>query len=257
MPPPILFIHGMWSRPSAFAKLRAELSAVGIESTAPALPFHEVPPGAPAPEGLAGLGLEDYVDALAPQARALGPDIIVCGHSMGGLLAQLLAVRVQPRGLILLATGPSATTGAQALAPFRTLVRVTSRWGWWRKPTLLDAAGARFGVYGGVPEPEVTEAIAELTWDSGRVLAQMAFPGLDRSHGARVDYARLTMPSLLVIGSADRMTTPAITRNTARALAAGGARVEVEEVQGAGHWLFHDAVRPKIAGAISRFAASL
>jgi pimeloyl-ACP methyl ester carboxylesterase len=255
--PPILMIHGMWSRPSTFAQLRAELEPVGIRSRAVTLPHHDVPPGSPAPVALSTMKLGGYVAALEREHAELGEPGVILGHSMGGLLAQLLSVRVQPKGLILLSSAPSAAASATSVAALRTLWGVTGKWGWWREATLLDEAGARWGVYNGVPEPETKAALAELTWDSGPVLAQIAAPWADGDKGARVDFARLTMPVLVLTGLDDRIVPPAASRNTARLLGKAGARVDYEEWAGVGHWLFHDAVRPRLAARISRFMASL
>lgn len=255
--PPVLMIHGMWSRPSTFSTLRAELDAAGIRSAAVTLPFHDLPPGSPPPAALGRLRLGDYVAALERSVAELGEQPVILGHSMGGLLAQLLSVKVQPRGLILLSSAPSAETSAMTLDAFRTLRGVMGEWGWWRKPTLIDEARARFGVFNGVPEEEVLPALAELTWDSGAVLAQMASPLLDQERGARVDYDRLRMPALVLTGSADRIVPPEVSRRTARRLANAGATVDFEEWAGVGHWLFHDAVRPRLAAVIARFMASL
>jgi len=250
-------IHGMWSRPSTFSVLRGELEALGIRSAAPSLLHHDLPRGASAPVALAGLKLADYVDALVKEVADLDESPVILGHSMGGLIAQLLAVRVQPRALILLSTAPSRAAQSLALASVRTLSGVTGRWGWWREPTLLDEKGARFGVYNGVPEAETRAGLAELTWDSGAVLAQISAPWLDRSKGSTVDYDRLTMPALVITGLEDRIVPSATPRATARLLAQAGSRVDYEEWPGVGHWLFHDAVRPRLAGAIGRFIASL
>lgn len=255
--PPILMIHGMWSRPSTFTQLRAELEPMGLRSAAITLPHHDIPPGAPAPAALASTRLADYVAALERDAAALGEPLVVLGHSMGGLLAQLLSVRVQPKGLILLSTAPSAQASAFSAASVRTMWSVTGKWGWWKEATLLDEDAARFGVYNGVPEAETRPALSELTWDSGPVLAQLAAPFLDPDKGAKVDYSRLTMPTLMITGLEDRIVPATVSRKTARHLSAAGARVDYEEWPTTGHWLFHDAVRPRVAAAISRFMASL
>lgn len=250
-------IHGMWSRPSTFTTLRAELDASGLRSAAVTLPFHDVAPGSPAPAALSTLKLVDYVAALEREVAEFGERPVILGHSMGGLLAQLLAVKVQPAGLILLSTAPSSKASALDFASVSTMWDVTGQWGWWREATLLGEEAARRGVYNGVPEAEVRPALAELTWDSGPVLAQIAAPWLDKAKGARVDYARLAMPSLVVTGLDDRIVSPETSRKTARLLAGAGARVDFEAWTGVGHWLFHDAVRPRVAAAVARFVASL
>jgi pimeloyl-ACP methyl ester carboxylesterase len=244
----------MWGRPSTFASLRPELEAAGLRTAAPALPFHDVPPGAPAPPALATLRLEHYVAALVAEVEALGTRPVLLGHSLGGLLAQLVAARTGAAGLILLAPAPSAQTLRPSLAQAMTLRRVTLGWGWWKKATLIDAAAARAGVFNGVPEAETAAALAELTWDSGPVLAQISAPFLDRHAGSRVDYARLTMPALVLFGLADRIATAATARATARRLA---GRVDYEEWADCGHWFFHDAIRPRLAQRVAAFVAGL
>jgi pimeloyl-ACP methyl ester carboxylesterase len=248
----------MWARPSTFAQLAPELEAAGIRTRSAVLPFHGQPPGAPAPPGLAEVRLADYVAALREEIAALPQPPVLLGHSMGGLLVQLAAAdpatRQGVKGLILLATAPSAQTVAPSFAQFRTLANVTMRWGWWRSATLPDAAAMRAGVFNGVPEREAAAGIADLTWDSGRVLAQIAAPFLDPASGSRVDYARLTMPSLVIFGRQDRIATAATSRATARLLA---GPVDYLEWPDCGHWMFHDAIRPRLAAAIGRFMATL
>nr|WP_255696900.1 alpha/beta hydrolase [Sandaracinobacteroides sayramensis] len=259
--PAILMIHGMWSRPSTFTRLRAELEAAGIRSAAVTLPHHDLPPGAPAPAALGALRLSDYVAALEREAAALEGPVVVLGHSMGGLLAQLVSETVQPSGLVLLSTAPSAQAAAfgtaLSAASLRTMWGVTGHWGWWNEPTLIGEEASRAGVFNGVPEAEIRPALAELTWDSGAVLAEIAAPFLDPDKGSRVDYARLRMPALVIAGLEDRIVPAAVSRRTARLLAGSGGRVDYEEWPNVGHWLFHDAVRPKLASAVSRFVASL
>lgn len=252
--PPLLMIHGMWGRPETFARLRPELAAAGIASVAPALPCHDIPPGSPAPPALGRIRLEDYVTALAAEVAALGEAPVILGHSLGGLLAQLVAARTGAAGLILLAPAPSAQTLRPSLAQAATLRRVTLGWGWWRRPTLIDAEAARFGVFNGVPEAEAAEGVGLLTWDSGPVLAQLAFPFLDPQRGSRVAYERLCMPALVLFGARDRIATAATARETARRLT---GRVDYLAWADCGHWFFHDAIRPRLAEAIGRFMAGL
>jgi pimeloyl-ACP methyl ester carboxylesterase len=232
----------------------AELSAAGIQCRAPALPFHDVPPGAPAPPALAGLGLDDYVAAIVKDVVASPAPPVLLGHSLGGLIVQKVAAEVGAAGLILLATAPSASALVPSFSQMETLKRITLSWGWWKRATILDAPSALAGVYNGVPEAEAKAAVAELTWDSGRVLAQISAPFLDRAQASRVDYARLTMPALVIFGLQDRIATAGTSRATARQLR---GRVDYEEWADCGHWFFHDACRPRLAQAVARFMGSL
>ena len=245
--PPLFFIHGMWSRPRVWDGLRARLEAAGHATHAPALPYHDVEPGQPPAPQLGEIGIGDYVAFLVDEVRQLGTSPVIVGHSMGGMLAQLVAERVQPAGLVLLSPGPTATTASLRLAPLRTTFGVTTQKGWWKKPTLIDRARARWGIFNEVPADIAEREIDALIPDSGRVLFQMAMPWADPAKGAKVDYARLAMPALVVVGDHDRITPVATARATARQLT---GQVDYRELSGVGHWLFHEPVLGRVAGEI-------
>jgi pimeloyl-ACP methyl ester carboxylesterase len=75
-------------------------------------------------------------------------------------------------------------------------------------------------------------------------------PWADKTHATRVDYNRLSMPALVVVGDRDRITPIATARATARALT---GHTDYREIAGAGHWLFHDPVRDKVAAEMDSF----
>lgn len=257
--PTIVFIPGLWSRPAIFAAVRAELEAAGLPTAALALPAVAGKPGAPPPApGLPGLA--DCRRHLRRKVDAIEGPIILAGHSLGGLLAQQLAAEIQPRGLILLAPAASAQAGAMgrafSLAGAATFRGIIGRWGWWRRAIRPSEAAARSGIFNGVPQSELQPLLADLGWDSGRALAETLLPWLFAGAPADVAYHRLKMPALVIAGAADRCVPLRVARRTARLLAAAGARIDHEEWPDAGHWLFHDAVRAKLAGAIARFAAT-
>lgn len=251
--PPLVLLHGMWSSPAVFTRLRERLESEGWETHAPALPFHDRDPSLPAPEGLGRLTIEDYVQHLAGVIARLGRPPLLIGHSMGGMLAQLLAARLPHAGLALLATAPTASTQSFALPPVRTLWGVISHWGWWEAPTRIGADAARRGIYNGVPDEVATAEIARLTWDSGRVLAEMLRPSLSATGATRIDLARLTRPALLVVGREDRIVPPAVSLRTARAL---GGEIDYEEIAGAGHWLFHGTAEARMTRRLLGWLAS-
>lgn len=248
----LFFIHGMWSRPRVWDGLRAHLEAQGHATIAPALPFHDILPGDPPPAGLAEAGVGDYAAFLEAELRQLAEPPVIVGHSMGGMLAQIVAERVQPKGLVLLSPAPTATTAVPTLASLRTVLGVTTKGGWWKKPTLIDRERALWGIFNEVPRDIADRETDALIWDSGRVLFQTAMPWADTTRSTRVDYGRLRMPALVMVGDRDRITPVATARATARRLT---GVVDYREIAGSGHWLFHAPVVDKVAAEIDRFLA--
>ena len=250
--PPIVFIHGMWSTPHVWDWLKARYEAAGYPCIAPALPYHDASPADPPSPILASIGVADYVDALVAAVRELPEQGIIVGHSMGAMLAQKLAEAAGARGLVLLSPAPSVTTQSIGVAPLRTVFGIATTRGWWKSPTRIDAERARWGIFNNVPADVANDEIGRLVWDSGRVLMQLSMPWADKSRATRVDYARLAMPALVVVGDHDRITPVAVARATARALP---GTVDYREIEGAGHWLFHDPVRERVAAEIDAFLA--
>lgn len=242
----------MWSTPATFDRLRPVLEAAGHVTHAPAILFHDRPAGLPPALGLAKLSITAYVDYLVAEAGKLDGPPVVLGHSMGGLLAQMVAARIPHAGLVLLSPAAAANSQAFSLDPVRTLKNVVLKWGWWENPTLCDEAGARWGIFNGVPEAVTAREIAALVWDSGRVLAEMALPPLF-GNLTRVDYARLNQPALVVVGLNDRITPPGIARATARNLS---GTVDYQEIPGAPHWLFWGDLEQRVATMVIDWLAS-
>lgn len=253
MKPPILLIHGMWSTPATYDRLRPVLEAAGHVTHAPALPWHDRPASLPPPAELGTLSITSYVDYLVTEAAALGRPPVILGHSMGGLLAQMVAMRVPHAGLVLLSPAAAANAQAASVDPLRTMKNIVTKWGWWEKPTLFDEAGARWGCFNGVPEAVTAQEVSRLVWDSGRVLAQIALPPLT-GNVTRVEYARLSQPALVVVGCQDRTTPPGIARATARQLT---GRVDYQEVPGAPHWLFWGELEQQVGAMVTGWLATL
>lgn len=89
----IVFIHGMFQNPKSWEKWITYFNQQGYECHAPAWPLHE---GTPAdlrnnpPSGLGDLALQTIVDEMEQFVSALPAKPILIGHSVGGLVVQLL-----------------------------------------------------------------------------------------------------------------------------------------------------------------------
>ncbi len=89
----IIFIHGMFMNPKCWEEWIPYFENKGYECIVPAWPFHE---GNPAdlrkniPAGLGKLTLDEVVNKISDIINAMNEPPILIGHSMGGLVVQLL-----------------------------------------------------------------------------------------------------------------------------------------------------------------------
>ena len=224
----------MWSTAECFDRLTADLGAQGFRCHAPTLPHHDISPDAPAPAALGTQSLTDYVDALQQAMDAFDRNAWIVGHSMGGLLAQLLAARGMGRGLILLAPAPMAGANTTLPSPTRIFLPTIRQWGFWRKPHKPAWSQVRWGIFNGVPENEARAWFKSYVWESGRALAELAFWWADPGKASRVATNAVTGPVKIIVGARDRITPPAYARHAARRY---GQRADLDIVDGAGHWL--------------------
>ena len=91
----IVLIHGLWMTPRSWEFFRSFYESRGFNVLAPAWPrmTGEVEEVRRDPSALAGLGLREIVDHYAGIIQALSRPPILVGHSIGGLVVQLLIDR--------------------------------------------------------------------------------------------------------------------------------------------------------------------
>jgi pimeloyl-ACP methyl ester carboxylesterase len=89
----VMFIHGMFLNPKSWEPWKSYFGARGYECIAPAWPFHAGEPAqlrtAP-PKGLGELQLDVVIDSIMEAAAPYDEDLILIGHSVGGLIVQKL-----------------------------------------------------------------------------------------------------------------------------------------------------------------------
>lgn len=99
---PLLFVHGMWGGSWIFDNYLGVAASHGWDAWAVNLRGHH---GSRPVESLATVCLEDYVRDVEDVLDAIGPAIVV-GHSMGGLIAQIVASRREVDATVLIVSAP-------------------------------------------------------------------------------------------------------------------------------------------------------
>jgi pimeloyl-ACP methyl ester carboxylesterase len=175
---------------------------------------------------------------------------LVVGHSLGGLVAQLVAARTRHAGLI--AATPAPAAGIFALYP--GTVRVFSRHYLqprpWSKPLYPTAWKLYRGYAANTTDEELARDLySKLVCDSGRVYCEMPFWFLDRAKASRVDFAAISGPVLAIGGECDRTVNPRVARTTA-ARYRNGTYVEIP---GSDHLVFFGKALPVTMGRIDEW----
>jgi pimeloyl-ACP methyl ester carboxylesterase len=233
----IYMIHGMWCTGSIWDDFKKPFEERGYECIALTLPYHDVDPDEEPDPRLGTTSVLDYAGFVEARIRELNEEPIIIGHSMGGLLAQILAARVRAKAVVLLT--PVSPWGIWCLYPsvIFSFLTVFLKWGFWRKPQRLSFFKARYSGLNRVPRDDQRRIHSELVRESGRAAAEIglwfAFPGRPTA----VDASKIQCPMLVVGTSHDRLTPAAIVRKTALKY---GRTSFYREYPRLGHWLFYE-----------------
>ena len=238
--PPLLFVHGYFGLAIAFERMMECLSANGHRCVAIDLRGH----GESALAGdLGKVSIHDYADDVDRVARLLGDPIII-GHSMGGLLAQLAAVRGSARGIVLLS--PAPPRGIPVLS-FKLAVHQAKY-----MPAILTSrvvvpgrSDLRALVLNRVPDAEREVLLDLLVPDSGRAARQMSVIGVP------VDRTKVSVPVLVIAGDQDLFIPLSRSQRVAKRYDA-----TIRVAPGRGHMLIIEPGYEELCGWITQWIRS-
>lgn len=227
-------IHGMWGGPWCWENYTRFFGHRGYRCVTPTLRFHEQRPQDLPDARLGTTSLQDYVQDLEREITKLDRTPVIMGHSMGGLLAQILASRGLARGLVLLTS--AAPSGIIAIRPtvIRSFWSALTRWGFWRKPFRQTYEEAVYSMMHLLSVGDRERAYRRFVYESGRAASEIGFWFLDSKRAARVDAATVRCPILVVGAAEDRITPVSVARRIARKY---GAVATYKEFANHAHWL--------------------
>jgi 3-oxoadipate enol-lactonase len=218
--PVLVLLHGILSDNSSWYSLVPALAArhrvLLIDG-----PGHGQSDPAPA-----GVTLEAYTEAIAEVLDAKGvDDAVFIGLSLGGMVAQRLALQHpgRVRGLLLLGTTADGPTWA-VRARFWLTGNLIGRFGM-AAPLRKNLAGWVFPPEFLARRPDMHDLMAAryAAWDARKT--RRVFEGLFKVQGIREDLVRVSAPTLVMVGALDRVAPPAFSEAIARAIP--GARLVV------------------------------
>jgi pimeloyl-ACP methyl ester carboxylesterase len=230
--PPILFLHGVFGRPSLLEPWTRILEADGYSVHTPTLPGREPT----SDEVLARSGIDECFTVALEAYDRIGEPAIVIGHSMGGLLAQKIAAARTPLAVVLLASVPPGVLWLQprVLPHFLPILpKVVAG-----KPFLPSAKTMREVPLSTLPAAEKEALIPLLVRDSGRVFRQLSMG----SRPTRVRASEVACPVLCVSAGSDENVAPWLSRRIARRYGA-----ERHDHPGKPHWIIAESALGDVA----------
>jgi pimeloyl-ACP methyl ester carboxylesterase len=230
--PPVVMIHGAFCGAWAFEHWKPLFETRGFAVHLPALRYHDS--GRHPPKALGTTSLLDYADDLEALLKTIGEPAFLVGHSMGGLLAQMLAARCEIRGVACLA--PSAPYGVLPSTPFEiaSAQALYAAGEFWNKPLKPERWIAMTNALDMLDEASREKVFAQFVPESGLATFEIMQWALDPRRASSVDASRVKAQVLCIAGARDRINPPATVRGIARRYRSLGSFAEIANHS---HWL--------------------
>jgi pimeloyl-ACP methyl ester carboxylesterase len=243
----VIMIHGANAGGWCFENFKGLFEEKGFKCLTPTLRLHDVSPSNPPPPGIARTSLLDYASDMEALIRGLDAPPIVIGHSMGGLIAQILAARGLLKAAVLIAPAWPSGIINRELALIFALIQLIKRYGFWKKPfkpTFREAVDSALYHFS---QDEQARIYNKFVNESGRVFFEIGMPFLDKKKAATVDEKKVTCPVLVIGAANDKITPPAIVKKIAEKYKHVST---YKEFSGHDHWIVIEDDRHEVAAYI-------
>jgi pimeloyl-ACP methyl ester carboxylesterase len=234
MPRNVVFVHGLFMNPKSWADWIAFFTAKGYRCHAPAWAGHEGDPPAlrAAPPGiLRTLRLRDVVQQHRDLIASLGEKPLVIGHSVGGLIAQILVNEGLAHAAAALNAAPPQGIFVANWSFLRTNLPVVNPLAG-AKPFQFTLKAFRYAFCNDMTLEETRPVYDSLVCPEARGVARGV-----ASPDAQLDFAKPHAPLLLTGGEKDHIVPWPINAKTFKAYRHAGSTRELKILPGRTHFL--------------------
>lgn len=208
-------IHGMWSGPWYWDRFKPYFEERSFSCHTPCLRHHDVDPVDDPPEGLGTTSLLDYAADLEVELKKQDEKPIIIGHSMGGLLALILAGRGLAKAAILVTPAPPWGIHTLKWSVLRCFVEPFVNLSWLGRPHRLSFEASVFAFLHLLPPKDQKLLFDKGVAESGKALREIGFWFLDRQMASRVKPESVVCPLLVISGEQDRATPACVVEKIA------------------------------------------
>lgn len=246
----IVMVHGMWGGSWCWSFFKSYFEDKGYTCHVPVLRHHDIDPSDPVPKDLGTTSLLDYVQDLEAYIKKFEKKPILMGHSMGGLLVQMLTAKGLAKKSVLLTPAPPAGIHAISWSVFKCFLSMFLQWGFWKKAHRIPFERAVWAFLHHLPESEQKKEYQKLVYESGQAASEIGLWPLDPNKASRVDETKITSPMLIVTASKDRIVPAFIVRKIADKY----HHVAIfKEFENHSHWLIGEENWEEVADYVKRW----
>ncbi|WP_413287735.1 alpha/beta hydrolase [Bdellovibrio sp. HCB337] len=248
----VVLIHGAWMTPISWEGFKTYFEKQGFNVITPTWPLMDKSIEelrAHPDDHFGALSFKEIVDHLEKVIRALPEPPLLVGHSMGGLVVQLLLDRgVGAAGICI---DPAPIAGV--IPDLRSLTSALPgllRLAGWRKPYILSKEAFDKNFANTTPAVQRDVDYKRLVVPApGKIFFQAA-TGI----GTRVDAKHRKQPLLFIAGESDRTAAPAMVKANYRKQKKSPSRTDLKSFAGVSHYLIAEPGWEKVADASVKWA---
>lgn len=247
--PPVVLVHGMWSTGETLIELRQAFESEGHQVHAPSLPFH-MPLNEHTEETrrrLAKTSIREYVSFIISYIDKLDATPILVGHSMGGLIAQLVAAERELEKLILISSASPAGINSWAWSVVRTFGHNLFKFPLWKKTTDINLSNIRYGIANSQPSHIQEDLAQKVTLESGLASTEIGMWFFFKSPPSKVNFKKIRCPTLVISGLEDKITPPHLQRKIHQRFKSQASIRLLEDVC---HWTIGGTYLPRVRAHI-------
>lgn len=251
--PSALLIHGMMGGGWYWEKYKSFFENNGIKCFAPDLRYHSKG-GGPIKE-LGNTSIRDYVSDLKKEVEKISKEEVpfIIGHSMGGLIAQILLSEGYGKGGVFLTPAPPAGIMALSISQLLTFLPVMVKPSWWKKPFKLSYGRFKYSILNNLDEEESRKIYPNFCYESGRALFEIGMWILDKSKATKVDFSKLSSVPVLIVGAKKDKITPV---SVVKKIKEKYKKARYEEFENNAHWVVGEKNWKEVAELVLDFIKS-
>lgn len=256
MPKTIVFVHGMFMTPLCWEHWLPRFESEGYRCLAPAWPGRdktvEALRAAHPDPALGRLRLTDVVDHLTGVLAGLGEKPIVIGHSMGGLITQILASRGLIAAGVAIDTAPPAGVFTTKWSFLKANWPMINPFVSGHEPRRMSFADFQYAFVNTLALDQQKAAYDRYVVPESRMVPRDGLGAI-----GRIDFRKRYAPLLFTAGTEDHIVPATLNRTNWAKFRDGGSNADFKEFAGRDHFVIGEPGWGEVADYIGNWLAKV